>query len=95
VLGVIPWSLPGGYGVCGVDRTRAYLERARALASAEDLKVEFLESDVRSFSRRATFDAAISMFTSFGYFEDPANDLKVVQSLLTFMVTTAPTRAKL
>lgn len=72
-----------GYGVSGVDRTRAYLERARALASAEGLKVEFLESDVRSFSRPGTFDAAISMFTSFGYFEDPADDLKVVQSLQT------------
>ena len=70
-----------GYAVVGVDRTRAYLERARADASAEGLKVEFVESDARSFSRPASFDAAFSMFTSFGYFEDQADDLKVMQTL--------------
>ncbi|MBV8358455.1 MAG: class I SAM-dependent methyltransferase [Deltaproteobacteria bacterium] len=72
-----------GYAVSGVDRTHAYLERARAQASAEGLKVEFIQSDARSFSRPATFDAAVSMFTSFGYFEDPGDDFKILQILHT------------
>ena len=48
---------------------------------AEGLKVEFIQSDALSFSRPATFDAAVSMFTSFGYFEDPEDDFKVLQIL--------------
>lgn len=69
------------YMVSGVDRTRAYLERARAQADAEGLTADFIESDARSFSRPGAFDAAISMFTSFGYFEDPGDDLKVIEIL--------------
>ena len=45
------------------------------------MKVEFVESDMRFFSRTGSFDAAISMLTSFGYFEDPADDLKVARIL--------------
>jgi SAM-dependent methyltransferase len=70
-----------GYVVTGVDRTRAYLKRARAQAAAEDLKVEFIESDARAFRRAGAFDGAINLFTSFGYFEDPAEDLKVAENL--------------
>jgi SAM-dependent methyltransferase len=71
------------YTVSGIDRTRAYLERARAQADAEGLHADFIESDARSFSRCDAFDAVISMFTSFGYFEDPADDLKVLQIMYT------------
>jgi SAM-dependent methyltransferase len=38
---------------------------------------------MREFERPGVFDAAISMLTSFGYFEDPADDLKVLQRVLT------------
>jgi hypothetical protein len=34
-----------------VDRTRAYLERARCAAVDERLDVEFIEADVRDFVR--------------------------------------------
>jgi SAM-dependent methyltransferase len=70
-----------GYAVTGVDRTRAYLEQARAAAARENLACEFVESDMRAFSRAATFDAAINFFTAFGYFDDPADDLKVARNL--------------
>ncbi len=70
-----------GHVVTGVDRTRAYLKRARAQAAAEDLKIEFIESDARAFRRAGAFDGAINLFTSFGYFEDPAEDLKVAENL--------------
>jgi SAM-dependent methyltransferase len=70
-----------GYAVTGVDRTRAYLKRARAQAAAEGLAVEFIESDARAFRRVGAFGGAINLFTSFGYFEDPAEDLKVAENL--------------
>jgi SAM-dependent methyltransferase len=66
-----------GFRVTGVDRTRAHLERARAAAAAEGLRLELVEADMRSFERAGVFDLAVSLFTSFGYFRDPADDRRV------------------
>lgn len=70
-----------GFRVTGVDRTRAFLEQAERRAAEEGLEVELVEADMREFSRPGGFDAAISMLTSFGYFEDPAEDLRVVANV--------------
>jgi SAM-dependent methyltransferase len=67
-----------GFQVTGVDRTRSYLDRASRQAEAEGLKVVFVHDDMRTFCRPDTFDACINMFTSFGYFEDPAEDRQVL-----------------
>jgi len=72
-----------GFDVTGVDRTRAYLDKARAAAAAERLAVAFVEADMREFVRPDAFDAAINFFTAFGYFDDPADDLKVARNLRT------------
>ena len=68
-----------GYRVTGVDRTAAYLEALRSRAGSEDLEIELIESDMREFERPGAFDGAINLFTSFGYFEDPEEDRRVVQ----------------
>ena len=70
-----------GYSVTGVDRTAAYLQTARDAADAEGLAVEWVEADAREFRRLATFDLAINMYTSFGYFEDPAEDRRVAENI--------------
>jgi SAM-dependent methyltransferase len=70
-----------GFKVTGVDRTTPYLDQARASASKENLKIEFVRSDMREFSRPAAFDAALNFFTAFGYFENPADDAKVARNL--------------
>ncbi len=67
-----------GYRVTGIDRTRAYLDQARALARRDGLTVEFVEADMREFVRPDTFDLALSLFTSFGYFQDLADDRRVL-----------------
>jgi len=72
-----------GFDVTGVDRTRAYLDKARAIAATEGLGIAFVEADMREFVRPDTFDAAINVFTAFGYFDDPADDLKVARGLRT------------
>ena len=71
-----------GFTVTGVDRTRHYLEKARAQATAEGLSVEFVEADMRQFRRQAAFDLVINLYTSFGYFDDPAEDMLVAQNIL-------------
>jgi SAM-dependent methyltransferase len=70
-----------GYQVTGVDRTKGYLDKARKQAEEEGLNIEFVQGDMRLFSRPDAFDRAISMLTSFSYFEDPQEDKRVVENV--------------
>ena len=70
-----------GFSVTGVDRTKTHLEHARQQAVKEGLKVAFVQDDMRSFCRPATFDVVVNLFTSFGYFEDTDEDKKVVTNV--------------
>ena len=63
-----------GFHVTGVDRTQKYLAEARRRSKEAGLTVEWIEADMREFQRPGEFDAAVSLFTSFGYFEDPEDD---------------------
>ena len=65
-----------GFQVTGVDRTARYLATARAAATREGLTVEFVQEDMRHFHRSEAFDLALNLFSSFGYFEDRADDLR-------------------
>jgi SAM-dependent methyltransferase len=70
-----------GFRPTGVDRTASYIEEARERAEAEGLQIELVLEDMRRFRRASSFDAALNLFTSFGYFEDPADDARVVENL--------------
>ena len=70
-----------GYQVTAVDRSRYLLGKAEAAAASAEVSVEWIRADMREFVRPGTFDLAINMFTSFGYFDDPADDLRVLINL--------------
>jgi SAM-dependent methyltransferase len=70
-----------GHQVTGVDRTAAYLAAARAAAAEERLEVELVEADARRFQRPRAFAAALLLYTSFGFFEDPDDDLAVLRNV--------------
>lgn len=70
-----------GFHVTGVDRTVAYLDEARMRASSEGLAIDLVQQDMREFRRPEAFDLAICLFTSFGYFEDWRDDLRVAENL--------------
>jgi len=67
-----------GLNVTAVDRTAAYLDQARDQAASEGLEIEFVQQDMRDFCRPDTFDGAINLYTSFGYFQDPDEDRRVL-----------------
>jgi len=71
-----------GYHMTGVDRTAAYLDAAREKAQREGFDAEWIEDDMRRFRRKDTFDAAVSLLTAFGYFEDPDDDRRVAENLV-------------
>lgn len=68
-----------GYQVTGVDRTPGYLSEARRRANEAGVEVEWIEADMRSYQAPERYDAVVNLFTSFGYFDDPAQDLLVLQ----------------
>lgn len=69
-----------GFRVTAVDREPFLLEKARDYAAREEAEIAFVEEDMRRFERAEAFDAAINMFSSFGYFEDPEDDLTVLRN---------------
>lgn len=71
-----------GFHVTAVDRTECYLRQAQEAAAGEDLQVEWVLNDMRRFRREGAFDVALNLFSSFGYFEDPADDRLVAENFL-------------
>ena len=70
-----------GCDVTGVDLSDGYLKIAKQEAERRGLPVDFIKKDVRELDYCERFDSVISMFTSFGYFEDPDDDLKLLKTL--------------
>jgi 2-polyprenyl-3-methyl-5-hydroxy-6-metoxy-1,4-benzoquinol methylase len=69
-----------GFSLTGVDITETYLNTGREDAAYENLSIEFIQSDVRSFKRPGAYDLAVNLYISFGYFEDPQDDRVLVQN---------------
>jgi SAM-dependent methyltransferase len=69
------------FSVTGVDRTRYLLDMARTRAKAARVKVEWIQQDMRDFVRPGSFDLVLSMFTSFGYFDNKRDDLQVLGNI--------------
>ena len=72
-----------GFTVTGVDRTKHFLNKAKTRARAAGLEIDWVQADMRDFVRPDAFHLVLSMFTSFGYFQDPAEDLGVLRNMLT------------
>src|SRR5262249_5379332 len=70
-----------GFRVTGVDRTKFLLDKARAKARTARVKIEWVREDMRDFVRPNSFALVLSMFTSFGYFDDRQVDLAVLRNV--------------
>jgi ubiquinone/menaquinone biosynthesis C-methylase UbiE len=70
-----------GFSVTGVDRTKYLLDKARVKARAAQIKIEWVQKDMRDFVRPDSFALVLSMFTSFGYFDDKRDDAIVLGNM--------------
>lgn len=70
-----------GLRVTGLDLNPEYLAAAAAAARAVGVDLELVESDMREVPFQARFDAAVNLFTAFGYFEDDTDNLRVLEAL--------------
>ncbi len=70
-----------GYDVDGFDYSREMLKAAKARGTGRTLR--YARGDMRRLPLRWTrrFDAVVNLFTSFGFFDDPADDLKVLRQV--------------
>jgi SAM-dependent methyltransferase len=69
-----------GFAVTGVDLTGSFLDTARDDCGYEKLNIEYILEDARSFKRPLFFDTAVNLYISFGYFENPDDDLLVARN---------------
>ena len=67
-----------GFDVTGLDLSAQSLRQAR-LNEVPNLR--FVRQDMRLPFRSCPFDHVLNLFTSFGYFEDPADHLSVVGNI--------------
>lgn len=70
-----------GIKVTGVDVSPSMLGAARESAASEGLDIEFVEGDIRGFGRAGEFDAAICVYTSFGYCAEKEGDLEILAAI--------------
>ena len=75
-----------GYVVTGVDLSPRAIQVARAIAISEKLDVEFRVGDMREAPCTECFDMVVNLFTSFGYFEDEAENERAIGAMAQALV---------
>ncbi|MCM3041877.1 class I SAM-dependent methyltransferase [Paenibacillus motobuensis] len=68
-----------GYEVTGVDLSEVLLREARR--NDPDQRVTWMHADMRNLPLSGGFDAVVNLFTSFGYFDQDAEHIKVLKEV--------------
>jgi SAM-dependent methyltransferase len=63
----------GGARVAGLDATPLFLDLARRDAERRGVGVGYVQGDMRALPWGPAFDAVVSWFTAYGYFDDAQN----------------------
>jgi len=70
-----------GYHVTGQDLSEVFLREAEKEAVAKGVHVNWMHSDMRNIPFEHEFDAAINIFTAFGYLETQDEDQHVLRQV--------------
>lgn len=70
-----------GLDVTGVDIIQPYLDAAKETADDEGVDLTLLNTDLRTFTTEKKFDAAINVFTSFGYCGTIDEDMLILRRI--------------
>lgn len=71
-----------GYEVVGLDYSLQYIKMAKGQAKENGLhNVKFLKEDMRNIPFENEFDVAISLFSSFGYFQKDSDHQQVLNKV--------------
>ena len=67
--------------VTGVDNIKPYLDAARETAADENVPLTLVQADLRSYTAPEPFDAAVNLYTSFGYCASMEEDRLILQNI--------------
>ena len=70
-----------GLKVTGVDLIQSELDAAKESAADEKVKIEWIKDDLRTFVSKKKFDAAINLYTSFGYCDTIEEDIQILRHI--------------
>jgi SAM-dependent methyltransferase len=70
-----------GARVTGVDLIRPFLNAAHDSAEDEGVPLDLEQADLRTFVRPNAFDAAVSLYTSFGYCDTIEEDMQILRNI--------------
>ncbi len=72
-----------GYDVTGIDLSEQSIADARERAAADGLDVTFAPGDMRDAYCEGCADGVVNLFTTFGYFDDDAENQRALQAMAT------------
>lgn len=73
-----------GFDVTGFDLSKFLISEAKKglkESKEKDLKVKFLIKDMRYFNFKNSFDIAVNIFSSFGYFDNDEENFRVIRNV--------------
>lgn len=70
-----------GLKVTGVDIIKPFLDAAAESAEDEGVKLNLVQADLREYTTEKKFDAAVNLYTSFGYCDTIEEDVKILQHI--------------
>ena len=70
-----------GYSMVGQDLSATFLDLAKDAAAARNLQIQFIHAAMRQIPFERELDAVINLFTAFGYFDDDAENQKVLDAV--------------
>lgn len=70
-----------GYEVIGLDLNNDFLNIAKKDAKKEKVKLRLIQGDMREKFFKNEFNAVINLFSSFGYFENEQENIKVLKNI--------------
>lgn len=70
-----------GLDVTGVDLIQSELDAAAETAGDENVDIELVRADLRTFKSKKQFDCAINLYTSFGYCDTIEEDVQILKSI--------------
>ena len=70
-----------GLDVTGVDIIQAELDAAAETAADEGVDISLVNADLRNYTTEEKFDAAINVYTSFGYCDTMEEDVQILKRI--------------
>ena len=67
-----------GFDVTAVDLSQRLLSEAKEIAGQNDVKIDFVLSNILDFETTKRFNLVLNLFTSIGYFDNDEDNFRVV-----------------